>query len=91
MQPCLQAERQGTLTALKAERAHAAAGLRTSAAHAWWEEIGLGDVAPVIELMKELSGRILDKEPPPAVPLQSIGDHIEYNLGSGEHQISSAH
>ena len=32
------------------------AGLRTSAAHARWEEIGLGDVAPVIELTKELIG-----------------------------------
>jgi len=33
-----------------------AAGLRTSAAHARWEEIGLGDVAPVIEFTKELIG-----------------------------------
>jgi len=31
-------------------------GLRTSAAHARWEEIDLGDVAPVIELTKELIG-----------------------------------
>ena len=44
------------LTALKAKRARAAAGLRTSAAHARWEEVGLGDVAPVIELTKELIG-----------------------------------
>jgi hypothetical protein len=44
------------LTALKAKRARAAAGLRTSAAHARWEEIDLGDVAPVIELTKELIG-----------------------------------
>jgi hypothetical protein len=44
------------LTALKAKRARAAAGLRTSAAHARWEEIGLGDVTPVIELTKELIG-----------------------------------
>jgi hypothetical protein len=28
--------------------------LRTSAAHARWDEIDLGDVAPVIELTKEL-------------------------------------
>jgi hypothetical protein len=55
--------KQGTLTALRAKRARAAAGLRTSAAHARWTEIGLGDVAPVIELMKELSWCILDKEP----------------------------
>jgi hypothetical protein len=40
------------LTSLKAKRARAAAGLRTSAAHARWEEIDLGDVAPVIELTK---------------------------------------
>jgi hypothetical protein len=44
------------LTALKAKRARAAAGLRTSAAHARWEQIDLGDVAPVIELTKELIG-----------------------------------
>src|SRR5215831_15042181 len=44
------------LTALKAKRARAAAGLRTSAAHARWEEIDRGDVAPVIELTKELIG-----------------------------------
>jgi len=44
------------LTALKAKRARAAAGLRTSAAHARWDEIDLGDVAPVIELTKELIG-----------------------------------
>jgi uncharacterized protein YutE (UPF0331/DUF86 family) len=46
--------KQGILTQLKAKRARAAAGLRTSAAHARWEEIDLGDVAPVIELTKEL-------------------------------------
>ena len=44
------------LTALNAKRARAAAGPRTSAAHARWEEIDLGDVAPVIELTKELIG-----------------------------------
>jgi hypothetical protein len=44
------------LTALKAKRARAAAGLRTSAAHARWDEIDLGDVAPVIELIRELIG-----------------------------------
>ena len=46
--------KQGALTALKAKRARAAAGVRTSAAHARWEEIDLGDVRPVIELTKEL-------------------------------------
>ena len=42
------------LTALKAKRARAAAGLRTSAAHARWEEFEIGDVTPVIEFTKEL-------------------------------------
>jgi hypothetical protein len=46
--------KQNVLTALKAKRARAAAGLRTSAAHARWEEIELGDVGPVIELTREL-------------------------------------
>ena len=42
------------------KRARAAAGYEPPA-HARWEQIDLGDVAPVIEVMKELSGRILDK------------------------------
>jgi hypothetical protein len=46
--------KQDILTALKAKRARAAAGLRTSAAHARWEEIDRGDVAPVIEFTREL-------------------------------------
>ena len=46
------------LTTLKAKRARAAAGLRTSAAHARWDEIDLGDVAPVIELTRELIGHL---------------------------------
>jgi hypothetical protein len=46
--------KQGVLTALKAKRARAAAGLRTSAAHPRWEEFEIGDVAPVIEFTKEL-------------------------------------
>jgi ribosomal protein L12E/L44/L45/RPP1/RPP2 len=46
--------KQDILTALKAKRARAAAGLRTSAAHARWEEIQLGDVSPVIEFTREL-------------------------------------
>jgi hypothetical protein len=46
--------KQGVLTALKAKRARAAAGLRTSAAHARWEEFEAGDVRPVIELTREL-------------------------------------
>jgi hypothetical protein len=48
------------LPSLKAKRARAAAGLRTSAVHARWDEIDLGDVAPVIELTKELIGAHLD-------------------------------
>jgi hypothetical protein len=46
--------KRDAMTELKAKRARAAAGLRTSAAHARWDEIDLGDVAPVIELTKEL-------------------------------------
>ena len=48
------------LTALKAKRARAAAGLRTSAAHARWEEIQLGDVKPVIEFTRELMAAHLE-------------------------------
>jgi hypothetical protein len=36
--------KQGVLAALKAKRARAAAGLRTSGAHARWDQIDLGDV-----------------------------------------------
>jgi len=46
--------KRNVVTALKAKRARAAAGLRTSAAHARWEEIQLGDVTPVIEFTREL-------------------------------------
>jgi hypothetical protein len=49
------------LTGLKAKRARAAAGLRTSAAHARWEEFDEGDVRPVIELTRELLEAHLDK------------------------------
>jgi hypothetical protein len=42
------------LTSLKAKRARASAGLRTSAAHARWEEIHLSDVQPVIDFTREL-------------------------------------
>ena len=48
------------LTALKAKRARAAAGLRTSAAHARWEQIQLGDVYPVIEFTRELMAAHLE-------------------------------
>jgi hypothetical protein len=46
--------KQGVLTALKAKHARFAAGLRTSAAHARWEEIQLSDVRPVIDFTREL-------------------------------------
>jgi hypothetical protein len=46
--------KRDVLTALEAKRARAAAGLRTSAAHARWEEIKLGDVDPVIQFTREL-------------------------------------
>jgi hypothetical protein len=36
------------------------AGLWTSGAHARWDQIDLGDVAPVIELTKELIEGTLD-------------------------------
>jgi hypothetical protein len=48
------------LTELKAKRARAAAGLRTSAAHARWEQIQLGDVNPVIEFTRELMAAHLE-------------------------------
>jgi hypothetical protein len=42
------------LSTLKAKRARAAAGLRTSAVHTRREEIEIGDVGPVIGLTREL-------------------------------------
>jgi hypothetical protein len=52
--------KQNVLTALKAKRARASAGLRTSAAHARWEEIQLSDVNPVIEFTRELMAAHLE-------------------------------
>jgi hypothetical protein len=46
--------KQNVLTAVKATRARAAARLRTSAAHAQWEEFEVRDVGPVIEFTREL-------------------------------------
>jgi len=40
------AARPPVLITLKAKRARAAAGLRTSAAHARWEQIEIGDAEP---------------------------------------------
>jgi hypothetical protein len=52
--------KRDVITELKAKRARAAAGLRTSAAHARWEQIQLGDVNPVIEFTKELMAAHLE-------------------------------
>jgi hypothetical protein len=52
--------KQDVLTALEAKRARAAAGLRTSAAHAQWEEIQLSDIKPVIEFTRELMAAHLE-------------------------------
>jgi hypothetical protein len=52
--------KRDVLTALKAKHARFAAGLRTSAAHARWEEIQLGDVKPVIEFTRELMAAHLE-------------------------------
>jgi hypothetical protein len=52
--------KRNVLTALKAKRARAAAGLRTSAAHARWEEIQFSDVQPVIEFTRELMSAHLE-------------------------------
>jgi hypothetical protein len=46
--------KKDVLTELKAKRARAAAGLRTSAAHARWDEFEVGEVSPVIEFAREL-------------------------------------
>lgn len=52
--------KRGILTGLKAKRGRAAAGLRTSAAHARWGEIQLSDVKPVIEFTRELMAAHLE-------------------------------
>jgi hypothetical protein len=52
--------KKDVLTALKAKHARFAAGLRTSAAHARWDEIQLTDVKPVIEFTRELMAAHLE-------------------------------
>ena len=52
--------KRDVVTALKAKRARAAAGLGTSAARARWEEIQLSDVKPVIEFTRELMAAHLE-------------------------------
>jgi hypothetical protein len=58
--PISELAKREVLTALKAKRARAAAGLRTSAAHARWEQIQLGDVNPVIDFTRELMAAHLE-------------------------------
>jgi hypothetical protein len=48
------------MTELKAKHARFAAGLRTSAAHARWDEIQASDVNPVIEFTRELMAAHLE-------------------------------
>jgi len=51
----------GLLTDLKAKRARASAGLRTSATHARWEQIDEKDIQPTIDLTRELIEAHLDR------------------------------
>jgi hypothetical protein len=51
---------RNVLTELKAKRARSAAGLRTSAAHARWEDIEHNDVKPIIEFTRELMAAHLE-------------------------------
>lgn len=53
-------EKAGHLTSVQAKRARAAAGLRTSATHAQWDEFQPDDVRAVIEYTKELIRTKLD-------------------------------
>jgi hypothetical protein len=53
-------QKREVLTPLKAKRGRAAAGLRTSAAHARWDDIAPGDVAPVIEFTREVMASHLE-------------------------------
>jgi hypothetical protein len=53
-------EKAGHLTSVQAKRARAAAGLRTSATHAQWDEFQPDDVRSVIEYTKELIRTKLD-------------------------------
>lgn len=46
--------KQGTLTEVKAKRARAAAGVRTKATHAQWNEFGAEDVDAAIRITREL-------------------------------------
>lgn len=52
--------KEEVITNNKAKRARQAAGLRTSAAHARWDEFDRGDVRPAIDLTRELIGGHLD-------------------------------
>ncbi|MCJ0764163.1 hypothetical protein [Variovorax terrae] len=49
----------GVLIEIKAKRARAAAGVRTKATHAQWDEFGRDDVAAAIKLTRELIDSLL--------------------------------
>ena len=51
--------KQGTLAEVKAKRARAAAGVRTKATHAQWDEFGPEDVDAAIRLTRELIESLL--------------------------------
>ena len=46
--------KQAVLTELKAKRARAAAGVRTKATHAQWDEFAAGDVEAALAFTREL-------------------------------------
>ena len=83
--------KQNVMTELKAKRARAAAGLRTSAAHARWEEIQLSDVNPVIEFTRELMAAQLGRDcapsssrscpSPPSLPRATLRPGIAITRG----------
>jgi hypothetical protein len=52
-------EKNGHIASVKAKRARAAAGLRTSATHAQWDEFQAGDVTATIAITRELVDKLL--------------------------------
>lgn len=52
--------KQNVLTELKAKRARAAAGVRTKATHAQWDEFTPGDVEAALAFTRELIENQLD-------------------------------
>ena len=49
---------KGVLTAVKAKRARASAGIRNSAMHAQWDKIDLNDVNTLISFTEELISQL---------------------------------